>query len=284
MPLTTYNNIVVPSFMYGTAWKKETTARCVEMAVDEGFTAIDTANQLRHYNEALVGEALVTLQKQGVKRESLFIQTKFTSVDGQGNTTPYDAKADLTTQVKQSMDSSLQHLHTDCVDSYVLHGPYSRNGLGANDWEVWSAIEDLYTQGKTRMIGVSNVTAEQLRQLCLKARVKPMMVQNRCYAIVGWDREVRDICREHNIIYQGFSLLTANGQYINDRVVQEIAHRLGTGVAPVIFSFAMHVGMLPLTGTTSRDHMRLDLTALDLKLTEEDVRNIESIAVPMHYA
>jgi len=284
MPLTTYNNIVVPSFMYGTAWKKETTARCVEMAVDEGFTAIDTANQLRHYNEALVGEALLTLQKQGVKRESLFIQTKFTSVDGQGNTTPYDAKADLTTQVKQSMDSSLQHLHTDCVDSYVLHGPYSRNGLGANDWEVWSAIEDLYTQGKTRMIGVSNVTAEQLRQLCLKARVKPMMVQNRCYAIVGWDREVRDICREHNIIYQGFSLLTANGQYINDRVVQEIAHRLGTGVAPVIFSFAMHVGMLPLTGTTSRDHMRLDLTALDLKLTEEDVRNIESIAVPMHYA
>ncbi|MBK9770080.1 MAG: aldo/keto reductase [Candidatus Obscuribacter sp.] len=284
MPLTTYNDIVVPSFMYGTAWKKETTAKCVEMAVEAGFTAIDTANQLRHYNEALVGEALLSLQNRGIKRESLFIQTKFTSVDGQGNTTRYDAKANLTTQVKQSMDSSLQHLHTDCVDSYVLHGPYSRIGLGAADWEVWTAIEDLYTQGKTRMIGVSNVTAEQLSQLCLKARVKPMMVQNRCYAIVGWDREVRDICNKHNIIYQGFSLLTANGQYINDRIVQDIARRLGTGVAPVIFSFAMHLGMLPLTGTTDMEHMRLDLTALDLKLTEDDVRNIESIAVPMQYA
>ncbi len=284
MSLTTHNNITVPSFMYGTAWKKETTAKCVEMAVEAGFVAIDTANQLRHYNEALVGEALLTIQNKGVKRDSLFIQTKFTSVDGQGNTTPYDARANLTTQVKQSMDSSLLHLHTDCVDSYVLHGPYSRDGLGDNDWEVWTAIEDLYTQGKTRMIGVSNVTAEQLAELCKKARVKPIMVQNRCYAIVGWDREVRDICKQHNIIYQGFSLLTANGQYINDRLVQDIARRLNTGVAPVIFSFAMHVGMMPLTGTTDMEHMRLDLTALDLKLTEQDVRDIESIAVPMHYA
>lgn len=284
MPLTTYNDIVAPSFMYGTAWKKENTAKCVEMAVEAGFTAIDTANQLRHYNEALVGEALLTLKNRGIKRESLFIQTKFTSVDGQGKTTPYDAKANLTTQVRQSMDSSLLHLHTDCVDSYVLHGPYSSYGLGQADWEVWTAIEDLYAQGKTRIIGVSNVTPEQLSQLCIKARVKPMMVQNRCYAIVGWDREVRDICRKHNIIYQGFSLLTANGQYINDRVVQDIALRLGTSVAPVIFSFAMHLGMLPLTGTTNMAHMQLDLTALDLKLTDEDVRNIESIAVPMHYA
>ena len=39
------------------------------------------------------------------------------------------------------------------------------------------------------MIGISNVTAEQLTQLCAQAAVKPMMVQNRCYAALGWDKE-----------------------------------------------------------------------------------------------
>ena len=124
MSITAYNGITIPSFMYGTAWKKEATTQLVQLAVASGFTAIDTANQLIHYQEALVGDALLQLAKQGVKRESLFLQTKFTSVNGQDHRTPYDVTADLTTQVAQSFDSSLSHLHTDYLDSYVLHGPY----------------------------------------------------------------------------------------------------------------------------------------------------------------
>ena len=185
MPLTTYNNVPVPSFMYGTAWKKEATTQLVQLAVAAGFTAIDTANQLIHYQEALVGEALLALAQQGVTRDRLFLQTKFTPTNGQDHRTPYDASANLTTQVNQSFDSSLAHLHTDYLDSYVLHGPYQRQGLGAADWEVWAAIEGLYQSGKTKMIGISNVTAEQLTQLCARAAVKPMMVQNRCYAALG---------------------------------------------------------------------------------------------------
>ena len=203
MSITAYNGITIPSFMYGTAWKKEATTHLVQLAVASGFTAIDTANQLIHYQEALVGDALLELAKQGVKRESLFLQTKFTSVNGQDHRTPYDVTADLTTQVAQSFDSSLSHLHTDYLDSYVLHGPYYRRGLGKEDWEVWAAIEALYAVGKTRMIGVSNVSAEQLALLCEKARHKPMVVQNRCYAAFGWDQEVRALCRTHNLIYQG---------------------------------------------------------------------------------
>jgi len=138
MPLTTYNNVPVPSFMYGTAWKKEATAQLVQLAVAAGFTAIDTANQLIHYQEALVGEALLALARKGMTRDRLFLQTKFTPTNGQDHRTPYDASAALTTQVAQSFDSSLVHLHTDYLDSYVLHGPYQRQGLGAADWEVWA--------------------------------------------------------------------------------------------------------------------------------------------------
>jgi len=279
MALTTYNSVTVPSFMYGTAWKKEATTQLVQLAVAAGFTAIDTANQLIHYQEALVGDALLALAQQGVTRDRLFLQTKFTPTNGQDHRTPYDASANLTTQVTQSFDSSLAHLHTDYLDSYILHGPYQRRGLGDADQEVWVAIEGLYQSGKTKMIGISNVTAEQLTQLCAQAVVRPMMVQNRCYAALGWDKEVREICRAHGIIYQGFSLLTANREVFVEPAVRAIAQRLEVGLAKVVFRFAMQIGMLPLTGTTNQQHMKEDLQAEQITLTAEDMQVIETIGM-----
>lgn len=277
--LRAYNNVTVPSFMYGTAWKKEATTPLVLLAVESGFKAIDTANQLIHYDEALVGEALQTLQKKGIQRDALFLQTKFTPAGGQDHRTPYDPSADLTTQVNQSFASSLTHLVTDYVDSYVLHAPYSRRGLGDADWEVWSAMEAIYESKKTRMIGVSNITAGQLTVLCERANHKPMVVQNRCYAVLAWDKEVRKICQTHGIIYQSFSLLTANRQVLAAPEVQQIARRLHATPAQIIFRFAMQIGMLPLTGTTSQDHMIEDLQTEQLTLSEEEVEQIEMIAV-----
>ena len=279
MTLTAYNHVPIPSFMYGTAWKKDATTHLVQLAVASGFRAIDTANQLIHYQEALVGEALQALAKQGITRDTLFLQTKFTPLNGQDHRTPYDASADLTSQVRQSFDSSLTHLGTDYVDSYVLHGPYSLRGLGAADWEVWAAMEALYQSGKTKMIGISNVTAEQLTQLCEQATLKPMVVQNRCYAALGWDKEVREICQAHGIIYQGFSLLTANRDVLADPEVRTIAKRLGTAPAQIIFRFAMQIGMLPLTGTTSQQHMKEDLQAEQFSLSTEELQRIETVAL-----
>ncbi|HYJ15414.1 MAG TPA: aldo/keto reductase [Candidatus Limnocylindria bacterium] len=279
MAITTYNQVSVPSFMYGTAWKKEATARLVQLAVESGFTAIDTANQLIHYQEALVGEALQSLAAKGIQREALFLQTKFTSVDGQDHRTPYDPAADLTTQVEQSFASSLQHLHTDYLDSYVLHAPFSRRGLGAADWQVWAAMEAFYEAGKTKTIGVSNISAAQLILLCQQARVKPMMVQNRCFAVTAWDQQVREICRQQGIIYQGFSLLTANRDVMAAPEIHAIAAREGVGPAQVIFRFALQVGMLPLTGTTDPQHMSEDLAAARITLLAEEVERIETLAL-----
>jgi len=279
MTLTAYNHVTLPSFMYGTAWKKEATTQLVQLAVASGFTAIDTANQLIHYQEALVGEALQALEKKEIKRDTLFLQTKFTPVGGQGGRTPYDASADLTTQVRQSFDSSLNHLGTQYVDSYVLHAPYSRRGLGEEDWEVWAAMEALCQSGKTKMIGISNVTAGQLTELCEQAKLKPMVVQNRCYAALGWDQEVREICRAQDIVYQGFSLLTANREVLADPEIRTIAQRLSAGPAQIIFRFAMQIGMLPLTGTTSQQHMKEDLQAEQFALSAEEIQRIETIAL-----
>jgi diketogulonate reductase-like aldo/keto reductase len=261
-----------PSFLYGTAWKKDQTARLVKLALASGFRGIDTANQLIHYYEEGVGEAI-----QGVPRDTLFLQTKFTSMGGQDHRTPYDRSADLATQVKQSFESSLKHLRTDWLDSYVLHGPHTRRGLIPEDWEVWGAMEALQKAGKTRVLGISNVNAGQLRELLAKAAVKPAYVQNRCYAVLGWDAEVRAICRENQIVYQGFSLLTANIDVLSVEPLRLIAERHSTGIAQVVFRFAQQIGMLPLTGTTDEGHMKEDLACDRFSLYPEELRTVEAI-------
>ncbi len=275
--MTAHNGVPIPHFMYGTAWKKEDTSRYVQLAVQAGFRAIDTANQMIHYHEALVGEALLALAEQGITRDHLFLQTKFTPVSGQDHRTPYDPMASITKQVEQSFESSIEHLQTDYLDSYILHGPHSRWGLEKEDWEVWAALEGLYQAGRTKMIGISNVQAVQLQRLCEQANMKPMVVQNRCYAVWGWDKEVRELCQAYNIRYQGFSLLTANRDALRAPEVDIIAKRFQTGPAQIIFRFAQQVGMIPLTGTTNPQRMKDDLASDQFELTPEDITQIEEV-------
>ncbi|HEV7498537.1 MAG TPA: aldo/keto reductase, partial [Vicinamibacteria bacterium] len=149
-----------PDFLYGTAWKEDRTEELVRLALASGFRGLDTANQRRHYVEAAVGEAVADALTGGIAREELFLQTKFTSLGGQDRRLPYDPAADPATQVRQSFESSLVHLRTTYVDSYVLHGPSSARGLTDEDWEVWRAMEELHRTGAARRLGISNVSLE----------------------------------------------------------------------------------------------------------------------------
>lgn len=262
----------VPQFVYGTAWKEDQTERLVGEALAAGYRGIDTANQRKHYYEEGVGRAIRTRLTSGeLRRDELFLQTKYTYVDGQDRRLPYDPSADYPTQVRQSFESSLQHLGVESLDSYLIHGPQTRRGLTDADREVWRTMEELHRAGRVRLIGVSNVTAEQVATLCALAEVRPAFVQNRCYARMGWDREVREVCRAEGVVYQGFSLLTANVQEMRGPEISRIAAKHGRTPAQVVFRFAMQVGMIPLTGTTDPDHMREDLGAFDFELDEDDL-------------
>lgn len=269
----------VASFLYGTAWKEEQTEELTRNALGAGFTGIDTANQRRHYFEAGVGSAVATTIAEGkLSRADLFLQTKFTYARGQDARLPYDPTANLATQVAQSFQSSLEHLQTTYVDSYVLHGPSSARGLGEDDREVWQAMEELARAGKTKLLGVSNVSLDQLQALVRLSQVEIAFVQNRCFARTGWDRSVRRFCEEHGIVYQGFSLLTANEREISGREVRRIAERHGRTLAEVVFNFALQLGMLPLTGTSDAQHMREDLESFDFSLDATEIEVIERIA------
>jgi diketogulonate reductase-like aldo/keto reductase len=268
-----------PDFLYGTAWKEERTPALVELALRMGFRGIDTANQRRHYFEAGVGQGLGAAYRAGVvTRADLFLQTKFTYRPGQDHRLPYDPAASLSVQVAQSMASSLEHLGTDYVDSYVLHGPSSGYDWTDADIEVWEAMKKERDAGRTRLLGVSNVSLGHLERMEAVGSETPAFVQNRCYARFGWDREVRSFCRERKLVYQGFSLLTANVEVLRDPVVTSLAARAGATAAQVVFAFARAVGMLPLTGTSDGDHMKQDLASCGLELPAEAVRGIEDLA------
>jgi diketogulonate reductase-like aldo/keto reductase len=272
------DGIRVPRWLYGTAWKEDQTRPLTELALRQGFRGIDTANQRRHYHEAAVGEAVATMIQAGlVSRENLFLQTKFTFRRGQDDRLPYDPRAAIGTQVEQSFASSLEHLRTSEIDSYLLHGPTNRVGLSTADWQAWQTMEALHASGRVRLLGVSNFTLEQLEALWERARVRPRFVQNRCYASRGWDRRVRDFCRSRGLAYQGFSLLTANQKALAHPEVRGMARRLGCTVSQVIFRFALEVGMVVLTGTTSSTHMRSDLETFDFRLGPEEIARIESL-------
>jgi diketogulonate reductase-like aldo/keto reductase len=267
-----------PDFLYGTAWKEDRTQALTLLALRAGFRGIDTANQRRHYVEAAVGQALAAARGEGlVTRADLFLQTKFTYRAGQDHRLPYDPTADLPTQVAQSMKSSLEHLGTDHVDSFVLHGPASGHGWTDDDTLTWAAMAGERDAGRTRLLGVSNVSLRHLVQMAASGAEAPAFVQNRCFARLGWDRDVRAFCADRGIVYQGFSLLTANLEVLRDPLIARIAARAKATPPQVVFRFALAVGMLPLTGSSDPLHMQQDLLSRELLLSADEVQAIESL-------
>jgi diketogulonate reductase-like aldo/keto reductase len=269
----------LPQILYGTAWKEESTQALTELAIQQGFRGIDTANQRKHYCEAAVGAGIASSIRQGrVNREELFVQTKFTFQAGQDHRLPYDPNAPIEVQVAQSCAKSLEHLQIDRIDSYVLHGPSRGVGLGPADWAAWRAMEELFDQGIVGALGISNVSLEQLVELRQRVRIRPRFVQNRCYAIRGWDDAVRRFCAQNEMVYQGFSLLTANRAVWTNPGLVAIAQRRERSPAQIIFRFAIQLGMLPLTGTTNARHMRADLEVEQFQLTDAEMHQIEKLA------
>ncbi|HCJ1109585.1 TPA: aldo/keto reductase [Legionella pneumophila] len=269
-----------PPILYGTAWKEDDTKRLVLQALNSGFRGIDTANQRRHYFEEAVGDAidqfLTTSQKT---RSDLFLQTKFTSVHGQDHRKPYDEFDSLTNQVKQSFASSLEHLQTDYIDAYILHGPSLSHGIIDADLEIWQAMEELVCSRKVKFLSISNVNMAQVEELYRKVSIKPSFIQNRCFAITQWDQDVRTFSQKNKIIYQGFSLLTANQRYLLNPHMQSLAVKYDKTIPQIIFRFANQVGILPLTGTTNQQHMDNDLNIYDFELTQEEIQYIENIGL-----
>jgi diketogulonate reductase-like aldo/keto reductase len=141
-----------PHLVYGTAWKKDDTAKFVHQAVTAGFRFIDTACQPKHYNERGVGDGwTAAAQELGLTRDDLWIQTKFTPYSGQDpHNVPYDHNAPVADQARASLQVSLQNLRTDYLDSWVLHSPMEHF---EDTMKVWRVMEEALDDGKVHQVG-----------------------------------------------------------------------------------------------------------------------------------
>lgn len=265
-----------PRLIYGTAWKKLNTARLVTQAITLGFRGIDTACQPKHYHEPGVGAGIAVAAAAGVRRQDLYIQTKFTSLSGQDPLQiPYDEDAPIAEQVAQSFAASLRNLQTDYLDCLVLHSPLPSD---QQTMQAWRAMEAIYDAGGVRQLGISNCyRVEQIDLLFQKTRVKPAVVQNRCYAKNHFDRTIRQYCREHRILYQSFWTLTGNPDLLASKVVQVLAKRYQRSAAQILFRYLTQSGVIPLTGTCDEHHMREDLAIFDFQLSRDETVRLQTL-------
>jgi diketogulonate reductase-like aldo/keto reductase len=250
--------------LYGTAWKKERTASLVTQAVQAGFLAIDTAAQPKHYQEHLVGNGVRSfLSSSNVTRQDLYLQTKFTSIDGQlPNNLPYDPSTSITEQVKASVASSLHNLRhsEDAEESYidclVLHSPLRTIKQTMEAWDAMSS----FVPTKVHSLGISNTSLPILQHIWSNSNVKPKVVQNRFYSDTRWDVTLREFCRENGIQYQSFWTLTGNPELLRSGFVKGLAEDAGVSAEVALYSLVQGLGIMPINGTTS--HIETDVAEL----------------------
>jgi diketogulonate reductase-like aldo/keto reductase len=266
----------MPQILYGTAWKKADTERLVATAIRQGFRGFDTACQPKHYEEAGVGAGIAAALGDGLRRDDLYLQTKFTPLSGQDpQRIPYDPKAPIPEQVAQSCEVSLRNLRTDRLDCLVLHSPLPTS---RQTHEAWQAMEALVDAGKARQLGISNCyQLRQLESLCSEARIKPAVLQNRFHDDTHYDHDIRVYCRRQNIIYQSFWTLTANPHILGHRTVTALADKYQRTGAQILFRYLTQIGVAPLTGTRSDTHMRDDLAIFEFQLTDPELTRVASL-------
>jgi diketogulonate reductase-like aldo/keto reductase len=265
-----------PRIIYGTAWKKLRTQELVRTAIQKGFRGIDTACQPKHYHEAGVGAAVADCLNDNLRRADLYLQTKFTPLSGHDpKQIPYDPSAPLAEQVAQSFMTSSRNLQTDYVDCLMLHSALPDRSQMR---QVWGAMERVFQAGGARQLGISNCySLASLETLLQAATVKPAVLQNRFYSDSGYDREIREFCRSRGIVYQSFWTLTANPRLLAHAHIGSLAAKYARTAAQILFRYLTQSGIVPLTGTTSPEHMREDLEIFEFQLTPGELEAVTGL-------
>jgi diketogulonate reductase-like aldo/keto reductase len=185
---------------------------------------------------------------------------------------PYFSSDDLQTQLEKSFMRSKENLKVDFIDSYLIHSPFNP----IEDFlSVYKTMEEFVNDGQVGQLGISNCyDINLLIYLYDNAEIKPKVVQNRFYADSKYDKEIREFCKQKDITYQSFWSLTANPKILNGSKIRDIALKHERTIAQVFYKFLNQIGITPLNGTTSKQHMIEDLAIDSFTLDEEDVNSL----------
>lgn len=232
----------------------EETEKAVKWALESGYTHIDTA--MIYENESSVGNAI---KDSSVARENIFLTTKLWNEDIRQR------------RAKEAFQESLDKLQTNYIDLYLLHWPV--DGM----IEAWKVLEELYTEGKIKAIGVSNFHKHHLEDLLKHATIKPMVNQIEAHPYLA-NQELIDYCQSQGIEIQAYSPLGGDGAPIlKDIVINELAEKYNKTPAQIILRWNIQRNIIILPKSVKQERIISNIQLFDFELTKEDMEKINTI-------
>lgn len=135
--------------------------------------------------------------------------------------------------------------------------------------------------GGALQLGISNCyDLELLQRLCRDAQIKPSVLQNRFYAESGYDKELREWCDQEGIVYQSFWSLSANPHLLKSREFFALTQEYDKTEAQILYRYLHQMGIVPLIGSTSSQHLKEDLDIFSFQLRADEVASISSLLEP----
>ncbi|HCN58461.1 MAG TPA: aldo/keto reductase [Exiguobacterium sp.] len=255
--VTLNNGLVMPQLGYGVFKVPEQEVyEAVREALRVGYRSIDTA--MIYENEAGVGRAL---KDSGIPRKEIFLTTKVWNKD-QG----YE-------QTLAAFETSLTKLGVDYVDLYLIHWPMPDEDLYM---DTWRALEQLYRDGKTKAIGVSNFHIPHLTRVLEEGTVVPVVNQIELHPFLSQEA-IREFCQKNGIVVEAWSPLMKGRDALTEPVITEIAARHGKTPAQVVLRWHLQHGIIAIPKSVTPSRIQENLDIFEFMLSPDDMQQIDQL-------
>ena len=286
--LTTANGNLVPSVGLGTyPFQGSLMADVVKKALTIGYRLIDTSDDYR--GESGIGMAVKELSDIGLKREDIFLQTKITDNDSYDDEplaglffnkySKFMKRHSVEEVVREKVQDSLFEMHTDYIDSLLIHQPYP-------DYyeEIWDVLIQLKKEGLVRYIGVSNFYKRHLEQL--KGKEEFPQINQIYLSPIGIKQQDVDYCNNENIQLMTFSpLIDIRTRRVpaGNGVFNELQGKYGKSLAQIVLRWNVERGSIPLARSRNESRLKENFDIFDFSLTKEEVDGISSLNRDFQY-
>lgn len=259
------NGVVIPMLGLGT-WliDDDKVEDVVKDALDVGYRHFDTAQA--YANERGVGKAV---RESGIDRRDIFVTTKLAAEikDYEGT--------------RKAIDESLRTMGLDYIDLMIIHSPQPWNEVNQStdryfkgNLEAWRALEEAYSDGKLKAIGVSNFMHEDLDNLLENARIRPMVNQILCH-IANTPFDLIEYCRNKDIVLEAYSPI-AHGEVLNNDAIRKMAEKYHVSTAQLCIRYDLEMNMITLPKSSSKEHMIANAD-VDFVIDEKDMEVLKKI-------
>ena len=261
---TLSNGVKIPKLGLGTWFIDDDKAEdAVKEAVKLGYRLIDTAQA--YGNECGVGEGV---RNCGLPRNEIFVTSKVS------------AEAKSYESAAASIDETLSKMGLDYIDMMIIHSPQPwaefriEKRYFKENKEVWRALEDAYTAGKIKAIGVSNFLQDDLENILADCKIKPMVNQILLH-ISNTNTELVDFCNKNGILVEAYSPI-AHGEALKNDAITAMAKKYGVSTAQLCIRYVIQLGTVALPKTGNPVHMK-DNANVDFEISDEDMKALKEM-------